>query len=862
MSLFRRPKKAAVHRRVFSAVDDDESTENSGKNCVEDELCRSIKTPSLLSFGDEEDEAEVFQIKKSSQSKKVMKMLDKERRKKKSKEKDQSNAIVQDSSMSEGKSNNGFNNETNPYDVVCPASFGKNSSDQAKSSHVSKHTEIRTDDFVLVVKKTETEPSLVLNGRAALCAGRDDMSSSEDESVTKEQHQHRFTKPDNFKALLESGAIPDAHMIHEARKKRQLARELGDFIPIEDNEQVDNKKGRLIREEAEDDVSDEERVNMSAITGQKELDERREKFYSVQGHGSDEDSDLDIHEWESQQIRKAISGSQLINAQQEAFSHFLIRDGSNDSLSSAQISTGNLLKLAYASSNIHKSPSTKLNQIKTGKKTGPKMPHEVLDIVKERLNQVEESKSEHLSQIQKINNDLNVLTLEELNLEQNAPVVASKFLFYQELKGYIYDLIECFDTKVPQINELERKYMAAEVKYAHFLIERRRQDVRDQARDCVASQKSVHIASSFRKEEEQQIQRAAEREGRRTRRRRDRERRCTTNDHLDGMSSDDEIPDQESTTYKNQIKQINAEALLVFEDCADEFSDLSSILGHFEAWRNHDIDSYKETYFSLCLPKIIGPILRLNLLTWNPLNNDCKDLEKMKWFEIIMRYGFIPSETEIRLFDDPDIRLVPTLMEKIVLPKITEFIEKAWDPLSSTQTLRLVTLIKRMIARYPTLKSTSKYMRNLITTILNAMRLSLEYDVFIPIFPKQLQDAKSSFFQRQFSSALKLFRNLLSWEGIISDSPLKEIAISSLLNRYLLSAIRICTLMDAVNKSYIIINTLPCVWLQQSSILQSLDLFIQFLRSLITKIDVDSDAGRKIRLIFEILRLPLNTSIC
>lgn len=55
----------------------------------------------------------------------------------------------------------------------------------------------------------------------------------------------------------------------------------------------------------------------------------------------------------------------------------------------------------------------------------------------------------------------------------------------------------------------------------------------------------------------------------------------------------------------------------------------------------------------------------------------------------------------------------------------------------------------------------------------------------------RLQEAKTSFFQRQFSSALKLFRNFLSWEGILSDSALKEIAISSLLNRYLLSAIRV-----------------------------------------------------------------------
>lgn len=147
----------------------------------------------------------------------------------------------------------------------------------------------------------------------------------------------------------------------------------------------------------------------------------------------------------------------------------------------------------------------------------------------------------------------------------------------------------------------------------------------------------------------------------------------------------------------------------------------------------------------------------------------------------------------------------------------SEFIEKGWDPLSSSQTLRLVNLLRRLIRDYPSLKPTSKYMRALFNGILDKMKFSLDNDVFIPIFPKQfvlflensiwlwnssinhfclivfrLQEAKSSFFQRQFSSALKLFRNLLSWEGILSDSALKEIAILSLLNRYLLSAIRVC----------------------------------------------------------------------
>lgn len=81
--------------------------------------------------------------------------------------------------------------------------------------------------------------------------------------------------------------------------------------------------------------------------------------------------------------------------------------------------------------------------------------------------------------------------------------------------------------------------------------------------------------SAAQKEEEQRKQRSAEREGRRTRRRRgkqfdkiqymqkitnfpylDRERKETPNlDHLVGMSSDDEIPDHESTFYKNQLSE-------------------------------------------------------------------------------------------------------------------------------------------------------------------------------------------------------------------------------------------------------------------------------------------------------------------
>ena len=172
-------------------------------------------------------------------------------------------------------------------------------------------------------------------------------------------------------------------------------------------------------------------------------------------------------------------------------------------------------------------------------------------------------------------------------------------------------------------------------------------------------------------EEEQRIRRAAEREGRRTRRRRDRERIDIKNSHLDGMSTDDEIPDHEASLYKTQLEQIDADASMVFDDATDEFSRLEVILERFELWRQRDYDAYKDTYFSLCLPKILGPMIRLELITWNPLVEDCADLERMEWYEAVMKYGYSDEESEEKLFEDPDIRLVPTLIEKIILPKIT-----------------------------------------------------------------------------------------------------------------------------------------------------------------------------------------------
>ncbi|KAH8346901.1 hypothetical protein KR059_002008 [Drosophila kikkawai] len=890
MSLFRKPKK--IQRRVFSSnMDEDEGPPLdpdaemeappppviSGKRDNKEKSRKpakpqddNSKPKALLSFADDEDDGEVFQVRKSSHSKKVMRMLDKERRKKKREERAENSL---------GHLLGGENGSTQHLESSSGASSGSaqapnssaagrcrnTASDQSKSKKSDNHmiqTEIRTDDFVLVVKKSET-PEGVLNGRAALCAGRNDMSDEDDqqsEDGGQDKSRHRFSKPEHLKQMLESGSIPDAAMIHAARKRRQRAREqgAGDYIPIEEPKEPPKLSTRLPCEDVEGDQSDdEERMDMNDITGRKEREERREQFYAVENDSTEEDSDREMNEWENQQIRKGVTGAQLVHAQHETvLSRFMIKPATPaggsvgnddaDAVAPPPQSTSTLLEQAYAKSSLDRinlaaavRSSTKAKKEKA-KATALRTPQEIFAAIQSRLGELRERSTDHSASMARISLELKALKLQQLECQQNAPTAAAKYKFYQEVKCYVNDLVDCLAEKTPMINDLEKRSLQQYGKNQRYLVNRRRQDVRDQAKEIAEAAKPISAAARRAPEYEEQVRRAAEREGRRTRRRCERERNDLLSSHLDGMSSDDEIADQQQEQTVASTAQMESQALETFEDVTDEFSKVELILMKFYAWRKTDMSSYQDAFVSLCLPKVLAPLVRHELLLWSPLLDEYADIENMRWYQACMLYACQPEETVDQLKNDPDINLVPALIEKIVLPKVTALVTECWDPLSTTQTLRLVGFINRLGREFP-LSGTNKQLNKLFESIMERMRLALENDVFIPIFPKQVQEAKTSFFQRQFCSGLKLFRNFLSWQGILADKLLRELAIGALLNRYLLLAMRVCTPNDAINKAYIIVNTLPTVWLlPNSETLKNLELFIGYIKQTLESCDASN----------------------
>jgi hypothetical protein len=81
-----------------------------------------------------------------------------------------------------------------------------------------------------------------------------------------------------------------------------------------------------------------------------------------------------------------------------------------------------------------------------------------------------------------------------------------------------------------------------------------------------------------------------------------------------------------------------------------------------------------------------------------------------------------------------------------------------------------------------------------------------------------LENASSGharFLSRQFWGAFKLFKNILSWHGILSDKILLDLAINSLLHRYLIIALTITPdPNDALVKCRFITAAMPSEWIK------------------------------------------------
>ncbi|TRY83180.1 hypothetical protein DNTS_020676 [Danionella cerebrum] len=726
---------------------------------------------SLLSFQDDEDETEVFRVRKSNHSKKIVKQLKKEY-------KEDLEKFVPGQSTRSGAQN-------------------------------------------MTIKQ---EP---LGGsRAGSEQGEEEMEV--DSTEEQEEGQQKAALSQNLSALnlLKPGEIPDAAFIHAVRKRRQMARELTGDAPLIEND-APNK--RLIREDENGDLDDDEDEKRIVFSGVK-MKSQRQKIAEEIGIDCSDDEALDngqdeeVCRWEQEQIRKGISIPQVQVTPEDAGMYYQGAYEAQPYGASyampynyhAVAVGGDIKPLKAESPASFPIPSCELTPITT-------------DLVKKRLQDrlsfMRQGHSTNAGRFEQIQEQLEASKKSIQLLEGSSLEGSGKYRFLQEMRGYVGDLLECFSEKVPVILELEAAMHQLLRQRASRFVQRRQDDIKDESAEFSSLSSKPVLATNLDTfgrdrtayQEFAKQRRIAEREARRTRRRQAREQNGKRAEHKEGLSSDDEETSTDITDFNQERDRILKESKKVFEDVLEDFHSLDNIKSHFETWRKQYSSSYKDAYIGLCLPKLFNPLIRLQLIDWSPLEANCPNFEYMLWFESLLFYGCGDQNT-FKEEEDVDNNLLPAIVERVLLPKLAVLTDQVWDPLSSSQTSKLVAFMQRLVKDYPTvLHGDNRNTQELLKTIIMRMRRTLDDDIFVPLFPKNVMEKKNSgtylFSQRQFWACVKLLGNMLKWDGILSQAVLIELAVDSTLNRYILSALQSTEASEEhVEKIRKVVECFPVQW--------------------------------------------------
>ena len=114
--------------------------------------------------------------------------------------------------------------------------------------------------------------------------------------------------------------------------------------------------------------------------------------------------------------------------------------------------------------------------------------------------------------------------------------------------------------------------------------------------------------------------------------------------HEDGLSSDDEESNSDILKFSNDKSTacpftlyqsgqllltvphvsphvtglIVKEADALFEDVSEEFAAAQPVLDRFMQWKSGYTTDYSDAFVGLCLPKLLSPLIKLSLISWDP----------------------------------------------------------------------------------------------------------------------------------------------------------------------------------------------------------------------------------------------------
>ncbi|KAF6731116.1 GC-rich sequence DNA-binding factor 2 [Oryzias melastigma] len=615
----------------------------------------------------------------------------------------------------------------------------------------------------------------------------EDSNGDDDEDVTNgggvESSSATSESDSTCSAPKPSDIIPNAKEIKAARKQRSAIRAQKEFISLRrdrpsSNGSTPDHYSREDEEERVDDDDDNEpddherRIEFAPRL--KSIRERIAEKLGTSGESLDGSDEEEQELWEETQIEKGLKrrpGEQSPS-------------GSDSSSNIRQDRVRN--KKRSSRNKIPKSlPPVSVSTIKrriTGK----------LDSLKEvhRARQAE---------LRRMAGDVENATASMELLEDVSS--ESQLKFYRNMTLYIHNLVECLQEKVVEINALEVEL--------HTLLSDQMEALLAQTRERIKEQADRLQQLSYNTDEQSSSTVETDRKN-----------------NKDPKSEDCDLPEdaqlspEEEEQLQTRIADIQSRSKDVFSDVQDDFCCVKNILARFEEWRRSYSESYHNAYISLCLPKLLNPIIRHQLLSWNPLQeSSCGEFENHPWFSAVETFCHGHGHEEL---EHTDRQTLSSTIEKTVLPKMTAFVELVWDPMSHQQSASLSGVCHRLKEDYSIFQGEqSKPVKGFIEAVIQRLRNCVDEDVFIPLYPKRCLDDRSSpqcrFRDQQFWTGVKLLGNMGRWDLLLPEAVLKELMLDKLLNRYLMITLCSQTLSNTTSACKKIAESFPISWFEGDS---------------------------------------------
>ncbi|CAG2171432.1 unnamed protein product, partial [Oppiella nova] len=261
------------------------------------EIKPKVASNPKLSFAvEEEDESDVFKVKKSSYSRRLANQRENRVKKKRDVKKEV---------------------KTNEENQTVDENKDKN----------------RDDLNVIWIKSKEIkeEPKSPPKEEMKIFSG--DQIESDSEYEDNEPEEYKSNEPfHHFRGALERGVIPDAKTIYELKKQRQMARDIDELIiPLADDDRYEESDSRVIRDDdndrSDEDDDDDERISFAINRDNIERQKAKEAFLMAQeeeeeakdmSRSESESSEDEIDRWEREQIRKGVRMPviQMLNQEQ------------------------------------------------------------------------------------------------------------------------------------------------------------------------------------------------------------------------------------------------------------------------------------------------------------------------------------------------------------------------------------------------------------------------------------------------------------------------------------------------------------------------------------------------------------------